>query len=165
MQLIADLLSSRLDVGIVIALGAEQFSQELCVSTRAAADLGRVRRILVLGLKRRLLPEIVEQILGIANRGQPFDLHRLANIAATRLGLPILRLPLGRSRRGLGRRRRVTRLQFGPSNTKVRHRVERRVGVEFRRVGRRRWSSLCPGDRPHKRKRGGRAQQPRGSQP
>ena len=56
-QGVAGLFGLRLDGGIIIALRAQQFGEQVGVGARAAADLGGVGGMLALRLERRLLAE------------------------------------------------------------------------------------------------------------
>ena len=53
-QRVAGGFGARLDVGVIIALAAQQFLEQVGVGARASRDLRRVRRALAVGLERRL---------------------------------------------------------------------------------------------------------------
>ena len=134
-KLASDVFRPRLDSRVVIALRAQQFGKQVGIRTSATANLRGVGRILVLGLECRLLPKLVEQLLGVADWHEAFDLDRIADIAR-RHRLPPLRILCGgRSWRCSGRGRGVARFQIGPGNAEIRHRVEWRAWIQLGRIG------------------------------
>src|ERR1043165_7403154 len=78
---IACAFGPRLDVGIVIALAAQQFFEQISVSARPPVDLRGVRRFISVPFKRRLLAKGREDILDVANRVQAFDRYRIFAVA------------------------------------------------------------------------------------
>ena len=66
---------------IVIALAPKQFGQQLGIRARTPSDLRRIGRVLTIGLKRGLLPERLQQIVGIANGAEALNLHHVADLA------------------------------------------------------------------------------------
>ncbi len=162
-QHFARLLRPGLDDGVIIALAAQQFGEEVGIRARAAVDLRRVGRVLAIGLERRLLAEGFEQLVRIAEAAQAFDRDRIVAFArGFARSFRALRLH-GRS---FWRRpdRLVGRVEVRPGDAQVRHRIERRGRVELCRVLRRRGlqrRGLSGRGRRGKGGGGRRAQQPR----
>jgi hypothetical protein len=153
-----------LDDGIVIALAAEQFCKKVGIGACPAADLCCVGGILVIGLERRLLAELLEQFLGIAKGSKSLDRDRVADLAGFAHGnAPAL---LFRRCRSHGRRRGVAGIEVRPGDAEIRHGAERSVRVELGRVRRRlSRSGLRHALRGPPRDPRSRAQQPCGPQP